>query len=216
MTAVRALIFDLDGTLLDSVGDIGGAMNEALSARGWPTHAVPEYLKMVGEGIEVLARKAAPPGTPEPTVMALAQEYRARYALRMEQQTRPYDGITAMLDALAQRKLPMAILSNKKHEFTVELVKRQLGKWPFVKVAGERQGVPRKPDPTAALELAQALGFAPAEIAFVGDTPIDMKTANAAGMLPVAVLWGFRGRDELVGAGARHLLSHPRELLPLL
>jgi phosphoglycolate phosphatase len=210
---VRGLIFDLDGTLLDSLGDIGGAMNEALAARGWPSHPITDYLRMVGEGIEMLARRAAPKGE---DITGLVDQYRARYRARMEHETRPYEGVADLLDALAERKVPMAVLSNKKDDFTVELVKRQLARWPFVAVRGEREGVPRKPDPGAALELAAELRLRPSEIAFVGDTPIDVKTALAAGMLPVAVLWGFRTRAELSAAGARHLLTRPGELMALL
>ncbi len=109
----------------------------------------------------------------------------------------------------------MAVLSNKRDEFVKALVAQRLGAFRFVDVRGERDGVPRKPDPAAALDLARALGVPPARIAFVGDTAIDMKTATAAGMRPVGVLWGFRGKDELVTHGARHLLATPEELLAL-
>lgn len=210
---IRAVIFDLDGTLLDSLADIGGAMNDALQSRGWPTHPLGAYLRFVGEGVEMLARRAAPKGT---DVGPLVDEYRARYGERMERETKPYIGVAELLDALKERGVPMAVLSNKRDDFTVELVKRQLGRWPFVAVRGERKDVLRKPDPAAALELGKALGFPPEEIAFVGDTAIDVKTAVAAGMLPVAVLWGFRTREELVKAGAKHVLSTPGELLTLL
>lgn len=209
---IRAVIFDLDGTLLDSLADIGGAMNEALQARGWPTHPLGAYLRFVGEGVEKLARRAAPR---DADVGPLVDEYRARYAQRMEQETKPYLGVPELLDALKLKGMPMAVLSNKRDDFTVELVKRQLSRWPFVDVRGERKDVPRKPDPAAALELARSLGFPPEEIAFVGDTAIDVKTAVAAGMLPVAVLWGFRTRAELVAAGAKHVLETPGELLTL-
>ncbi len=209
---IRGLIFDLDGTLLDSIADIGGAMNDTLASRGFPVHEMSAYLQMVGEGVETLALRALPKDS-HVDVVELVAAYRDRYSERMEANTRPYDGIPAMLDALTARGLPMAVLSNKREDFTIELVHRQLSKWRFVEVRGERRGVPRKPDPSAALELARALGITPKDCAFVGDTPIDVKTALAAGMQPVAVLWGFRGYDELHGAGARTLLTHPRELI---
>lgn len=210
---VRALIFDLDGTLLDSLGDIGGAMNDALKEKGLPQHPIPSYLRMVGDGIETLARRAVADTSQPVDVDDLVKVYRARYRERMEQETRPYDGISQMLDGLEAKQIPTAVLSNKRDDFTVELVRRQLGRWRFVDVRGEREGVPRKPDPQAALQIAEALKVPPGEIAFVGDTPIDMKTAVAAGMLPVAVMWGFRGHEELNAAGAKHVLAHPRELL---
>ena len=210
---IRAVIFDLDGTLLDSLTDIAQAMNDAISARGWPVHPVDAYLRMVGEGIENLARRAAPQ---ERDVPALLGDYRARYSRGMETTTRPYPGIPQMLDAVQEAGLKMAVLSNKREDFTVELVKRQLAKWSFKCVRGERHGVPRKPDPHSALELASALGHAPRDVAFVGDTPIDVKTALAAGMLPVAVTWGFRTREELEAAGARTAIERPDQLLAAL
>lgn len=209
---MRAVIFDLDGTLADSLGDIGGAMNEALAARSLPVHPLPAYHQFIGEGVEVLARKAAPM-LAEGEIQKLVEEYRARYAARIDAETKPYDGIPAMLDALVAQGTPIAVLSNKRDDFTVELVKRCFGRWPFRVVRGERQGVPRKPHPAAAVEIAAALGIAPADCTFVGDTAIDMKTAVAAGMTAVGVLWGFRGRDELVAAGATRLLAHPRDLI---
>ena len=109
----------------------------------------------------------------------------------------------------------MAVLSNKRDDFTREVVARRFGQWKFVEVRGERAGVPRKPDPTSALDVAKSLGLPPSELAFVGDTAIDMKTARAAGMTPIGVLWGFRGREELVTNGARHLLARPEELMAL-
>ncbi len=208
----RAAIFDLDGTLADSLGDIGGAMNEALAARGLKPHALPDYHPFIGEGVEHLARRAAP-SLEDAHLPAFVEEYRARYAARIDQDTRPYDGIVELLDALAAAEVPLAVLSNKRDDFTVELVKRRFGKWKFHAVRGERLGVKRKPDPAAAISIATELGVEPTDCVFVGDTAIDMKTAVAAKMLPVGVLWGFRGREELLAAGAKRLISHPRELL---
>lgn len=212
---MKAFIFDLDGTLADSLGDIGGAMNEALAARGLPTHALPDYHAFIGEGVEVLARRAAPM-VGERDLPKLVDEYRTRYAARLDATTKPYDGIPAMLDALVAAHLPLAVLSNKRDDFTVELVRRCFGRWPFAVVRGERADVPRKPNPAAALEIAATLGLQPGDCTFVGDTAVDMKTAVAAGMRPVGVLWGFRGRDELLAAGASVLISHPRELVDLI
>jgi len=212
---VKALIFDLDGTLSDSLEDIGVAMNAALAQYGLPEHPLDAYNHFVGAGIETLARRAAPE-SPKVALADLVEAFRTHYRAAGYPRTKPYDGIPEMLEALQQKGLKVAVLSNKREDFTRPIVKRQFGDYPFVDVRGERQGVPRKPDPQAALELAQVMGLPPAEIAFVGDTGIDMKTAVSSGMLPVGVLWGFRGRDELVEAGAKHLLSKPAELLDVI
>jgi phosphoglycolate phosphatase len=208
----RAAIFDLDGTLADSVEDVGGAMNEVLAARGYPQHDLPTYRRFVGDGIEMLIRRAVPAEALE-QVPQLLVEYRARYGLRLDSKTTLYPGIQALLDALVAAGVKLAVLSNKREEFTRELVRRLLPGVPFLEVRGEREGTPRKPDPTSALEVAAALGVPPAQCVFVGDTAVDMKTAVCAGMMPVGVLWGFRGREELVEGGARALLSSAVQLM---
>lgn len=209
-----ALIFDLDGTLADSLADIGGAMNEALAARGLPLHPLQDFRHMVGEGVETLGRRALPPGR-EAELAPLLEAYRAAYRARMTRETKPYPGIAELLEALKARRVPMAVLSNKRDDFTVGLVERLFGPGAFVEVRGEREGTPRKPDPTAALALAGVLGVEPARVGFVGDTPIDVRTALAAGMVPIAVTWGFRDEAEVRAAGARFVLGGPAALLPL-
>lgn len=208
------MIFDLDGTLADSLADIGGAMNDTLRDRGWPEHSHDEYKQFVGEGIEVLVTKASPPMS-ETLLKEVVTQYRAHYAERADRNTRPYAGIPEMLDRLAALPLPFAVLSNKRDDFTRGLVQRVFPKWAFAQVRGERVGVPRKPDPTAALEMARDLSLKPDEIAFVGDTPIDVRTALSAGMKSVAVTWGFRGEEELRGAGATNVIHRPEQLLGL-
>lgn len=207
----RGLIFDLDGTLVDSLADIGEAMNVTLRAHGLAEHPLPAYSRMVGEGIEKLVQRALPAACPLP-FPALVDEYRAAYRALDHRHTQIYPGIEALLERLTALGVPLAVLSNKRDDFTRDLVKKRLGRFPFQDVRGERAGVPRKPDPTAALELAAALDVAPARIGFVGDTPIDMNTARNAGMTGIGVLWGFRSRDELVAAGAKHLIATPGEL----
>lgn len=210
----RAAIFDLDGTLADSVEDVGGAMNEALAARGFPEHPMSTYRIFVGEGVEMLIRRALPP-TQLHLLPEVLTEYRERYGRRLVSHTRLYPGIDALLTALAAANVKLAVLSNKRDDFTRELVRRLMPQVPFAEVRGEREGTPRKPDPQSALEIAVALGVPPSQCVFVGDTGIDMKTAVSAGMVPVGVLWGFRGRDELLEGGARALLDRAEQLLAL-
>lgn len=215
-----ALIFDLDGTLADSLADIGESMNEVLLELGLPAHPVPAYKGFVGEGAENLVRRAVAAaqgreGLPRPMAELLAA-YARRYGAREHLASTPYPGIHPMLDGVVACGRKMAVLSNKRDDFTKHLVQQAFGRWPFVDVRGEREGVPRKPDPTAALELALALNVVPARIGFVGDTAIDVRTARAAGMVSIGVLWGFRSLEELTSAGAQHLLAAPEDLLALL
>ncbi|MFO0597555.1 MAG: HAD family hydrolase [Myxococcaceae bacterium] len=221
---IHALIFDLDGTLADSIGDIGTAMNEVLRGLGLREHSLTDYKRFVGEGAEVLVRRAVAASRGEEVervtlprpVAELCEAYRVAYAKLEHAQSAPYPGIAGLLGALQQRGTRLAVLSNKRDDFTRHLVEHAFPEVRFADVRGEREGVPRKPDPTAAFELSLALDVMPHRIGFVGDTAIDMKTAVNAGMIPIGVLWGFRSREELVGAGARHLLAQPSDLLALL
>ena len=212
---VHALIFDLDGTLADSITDIAEAMNSALKQHALPPHPVDAYRLMVGEGVTMLATRAMGAGADPALLGSVLAAHHAAYQGNAHAKTWPYPGIDALLARLVELKVPMAVLSNKRDALTAALVKQRFGSIPFVAVRGEQEGVPRKPDPTAAFELALALNVLPANIGFVGDTAVDMKTARAAGMKAIGVLWGFRGREEIEGAGAQHLLSKPDELLAL-
>lgn len=210
----QAVVFDLDGTLADSLNEIAGAMNEVLRAYGFSGHPVEAYRHMIGEGVETLVRRALPADA-HARVPHLLTEYRQRYAQKMHL-TAPYAGIENMLTVLEERHVHKAVLSNKRDDFTQAMVRTLFGRWQFFDIRGERQGMPRKPHPQAALEMVEALGVLPQHCAFVGDTAIDMQTAVNAGMVPVGVLWGFRGREELLAAGARCLISQPMELLEVL
>jgi phosphoglycolate phosphatase len=212
---LRAAIFDLDGTLVDSLADIAAAMNHSLTQHGLPTHPVADYRSYVGEGVMVLVRKATPGGD-EQLHASVLDAYRAYYADHLFDQTRTFPGIPAMLTRLAAEDVRLAVLSNKSDTFTKRLVEGLLPGVPFTAVYGERPGVPRKPDPTAALEVATELGVAPADCAFVGDTPVDMNTARNAAMYGIGVTWGFRSAEELRAHGARALATTAEELLAAL
>lgn len=213
MFPFQAVIFDLDGTLADSLRDLGDAMNRALEDFKLPPHPLDAYRRFVGEGVDVMVRRAAAPEARPDVLKAIADDYRRHYGLIDHAHTGPYPGIAELLDALTAAKVKLAVLSNKRDDFTKALVAKQFSRWRFADVRGEREGVPRKPDPTAALELALALNVLPANIAFVGDTAVDMNTAKNAGMQRIGCLWGFRDRDELVGAGAQRLLATPMDLV---
>ncbi len=196
----RGVIFDLDGTLADSLADIGAAMNRTLRAHGFPEHPLDAYRTFVGEGVRKLAERALPAGT-EALRDAFIAAYQTDYAEHLLDATRLFPGIPEVLDRLAAASVPVAVLSNKPDVPTRRLVEALCARWRFRAVNGERPGVPRKPDPASALELADLLAAPPEEIAFVGDTSVDMLTARAASMRPVGVLWGFRPK-EVLASGA--------------
>ncbi len=211
----RAVIFDLDGTLLDSLADIGESVNTVLTERGYPAHPLASYRSFVGDGMTMLLRRVLPEADrdDDATVAACVARLKEVYGGRSDRLTRPYDGIAELLDELEERGIAMAVLSNKPHELTVGLVERLLGGWSFEPVFGERPAVPRKPDPSAALEIAGLLGLAPADILYIGDTPTDLATARAAAMPALGAAWGFRSEAELRQAGATRIVHHPSDVL---
>mgnify|MGYP001110121513 CR=1 FL=1 len=211
------VLFDLDGTLLDTLEDLANSMNTALHRLGFEGHPVADYRYYVGDGTEILARRVLPPThRNERTVEQCVEAMLAEYQKRWHEKTRPYTGVPDLLDALMARRIPMAILSNKKHEFTQLTVSRLLPNWQFTAVVGAKPGVPKKPDPTAALQIAADLHLQPENLLYVGDTNTDMQTATAAGMYPVGALWGFRTEEELRATGAKAIIARPQDLLPYL
>jgi phosphoglycolate phosphatase len=208
----RAVIFDLDGTLLDSLADIAAAANRALAALGLPGHDTEAYRRMVGSGADVLMQRALPDD--QQTLLRSALErFREHYRSGMLDHTAPYEGVPQLLDRLSERGVPMAVLSNKPDAAAQQIVATLLGRWTWSAVAGHRADVPKKPDPVAATRMAEKLGVEPADCLFVGDSAVDMQTAVNAGMRPIGVLWGFRDRGELIEHGAAELLEQPLELL---
>ena len=215
---IKLVVCDLDGTLLDTLEDLADSMNSVLARLGFPTHGEEAYKYFIGEGMENLVRRALPePARGEPaTVARCLGSMREEYGRRWKMRSKPYEGIPELLDILAERRIEMAVLSNKPDDFTKSMVAELLPGHPFAVVLGERPSVPRKPDPAAAVEIALRLRIPPAEFLYLGDTSIDMITACAAGMFAVGALWGFREADELMAHGARKLLSSPIQLLELL
>jgi phosphoglycolate phosphatase len=212
---IKAVLFDLDGTLADTLTDLANATNWALMQLGCPVHAVDRYRHMVGDGARQLCARALPMDRQhllDKTVKLMRQRYAAHWA----DQTRLYPGIIELVHALAADDYRLAVLSNKPDDFTQRVVAHYFQPNPFHVVRGQRPGTPLKPDPTAALEIARQVGVPAAEWMYLGDTNTDMQTARAAGMYPVGVLWGFRDRVELLGNGARTLVERPEQILTLL
>lgn len=214
----KAVIFDLDGTLLDTIEDLTDSMNAALAGLGFPGRSIEECKQLVGDGLATFVERVLPPEARDnPAIAArLTERMRAEYKRRNAVKTKPYEGITELLDTLTERAMAMAVLSNKPHDSTVEIVKKYFPRWTFRAIFGAREGVPIKPDPAAALEIAQILNVAPAEILYLGDTNTDMWTAYAAGMFAVGALWGFRTARELKATGAKILIEKPMDFLSLL
>jgi phosphoglycolate phosphatase len=209
----KAVLFDLDGTLLDSLEDLATAANRVLSAQGLPPHPVDAYRYFVGAGVKVLVERILPESRRSADVIAASMAaFEEEYAKNWHDRTAPYPGIAEMLDLLTAQGLRLSILSNKPDVFTRLCVQQLLPRWIFDPLLGQRPGVAKKPDPAAALEIAASLGLRPDEILYVGDTSIDMQTARGAGMDAAGVLWGFRTADELRAAGALHLIASPGEL----
>ncbi len=210
---VSAVIFDLDGTLLNSLEDLADSMNAALDAMGFPGHPLAKYRYMVGDGVTALVQRALPAGSSREAVDRGVAKMKAEYAERWDHKTKPYPGVAELLDYLSAENLPMNILSNKMADFTQRMVNRFLNAWSFHSVVGLNEHVPRKPNPKGALRIAEANGIPPEQFIFIGDTNTDIRTACAAGMIPLGVEWGFRTRDELLKSGAAEVFSRPQDLL---
>jgi phosphoglycolate phosphatase len=211
-----AAVFDLDGTLLDTLTDLANAANAVLARQGYATHAVADYRRFIGAGVETLFARALPPGAGDRDRIARCiRQFEEAYTQYWNIHTRPYPDVIEMLAALQARQIKMAVLSNKPHRFTERCVAEFLPTVKFELVLGQRQGVPRKPDPAGALEIATALAVPVDQFIYVGDSTIDMETARRAGMIPVGVTWGFQSRAELEQNGAPTLIELPLELLDI-
>lgn len=212
----KAVIFDLDGTLIDSLHDIADAMNRVLAANGYSTHPYDTYRTFVGRGLRNLTEKSLPGTVVDEAVinrvhLELLSDYKRYYA----EKTGLYAGIADLLDALTEKHIGMAILSNKADAITQRIAEKLLKRWPFSLIIGTGDSIPRKPDPTGAFLCSSTLEVAPESCVYVGDSDIDMQTALRTGMYPVGVTWGFRTREELERNGAALLIDRPADLLVL-
>lgn len=214
---LKAIVFDLDGTLLDTLEDIAISANFALKTLGFEEEEVSKYRYFVGEGVIKLFENifASHPQSDDVIARAVAL-FESHYAVQFYKNTKLYDGVSKMLTFLQKRGFKLAILSNKPDSFTKKCALKYLRQWNFEAVYGAREGVPRKPHPQGALDVAEALHVKPQECYYVGDTMIDMQTANGAKMIAIGALWGFRDEEELRTHGAHHLCSSPTDVIKLL
>lgn len=207
----KAVLFDLDGTLNDTLTDISTAMNHALRAHGLPEFAVDAYRYLVGDGAKKLAERAV--RDRQDLREAVQRTYQAYYETHALVTTRPYDGIPELLAALRALGLRLCVLSNKPDADTRNVIAHFFPQVDFAVVRGQVEGVPVKPDPAGALAVAAQMGIKPDDFLYLGDTSVDMTCARNAGMHPIGVLWGFREAQELLDSGAEHLIAAPMDLL---
>ncbi len=213
----KLIIFDLDGTLLDTLGDLAVACNAVLALRGLPQHSLEEYRRFVGNGIMRLVERALPEPLRNPyTVEAARRDFVSYYTDHIDARTTPYAGIPELLAELHARGMRLAVASNKFQAGTEKLVRLFFPDIPFAVVSGQRTDVPLKPDPAVDLDILRRTGLSAGEAVHVGDSAIDVQAARAAGIRSVGVTWGFRSREELVGAEADAIIDRPDRLLDLL
>ena len=213
-TPIKAVLFDLDGTLLDTLDDLADAANRVLGRAGLPTHHRAAYRRFVGDGSRMLITRALPAEHRRPdTIETCLAAFKADYGRRWAEATRPYPGIPDLLEALSRRNIACGVVTNKPHPFAERCVRHFFPQTAFGFVAGQVEGVPLKPHPQSALAAAAHLQAAAPQCLFLGDSGVDMETATAAGMLPFGAAWGFRPSAELLHSGAFAVLEHPGEML---
>lgn len=206
------LIFDLDGTLVDSLPGIAASLNRTLVAHGLPGHSDAAIRSFVGDGLKTLVLRAAPSSAIPTLHASIVSLFKRDYELSWTQGTKVYPGIPGMLEELQRGGCQLAVLSNKSHEFTVAMVRAMFPTIHFAMVLGQQDKRPQKPQPDGALQIAAELGVNPADCLIIGDSTIDLETAANAGMRAIAVGWGYHDRQRLLAAGATRIIDEPAEL----
>ncbi|WP_419767771.1 HAD family hydrolase [Arcobacter sp.] len=210
---MKSLIFDLDGTLINSLLDIALSMNKVLEKHGYETHEIDKYNYFVGDGALVLVKNALPQDTTKEDVQLVLKSFIEIYEQNTHNNTFAYEGIYEMLEKLEKLKIKKAILSNKPHLFTLKYMGKLFNNFNFQEIHGQKSDVPKKPDPTMAIQIATKLNTPCNQIVFIGDTSTDIKTAKNANMLSIGVAWGFRPIEELKEAGADFIAYKPMDIV---
>ncbi|MDE6392589.1 MAG: HAD family hydrolase [Muribaculaceae bacterium] len=210
----KLVIFDLDGTLLNTIADLGNACNYALRKGGYAEHPLTAYNYMVGNGIRRLMERATPDATPE-TIERLLEDFRTYYNEHCTDRTEPYPGMPELLETLTAKGIKVAVASNKYQAAVDKIIDHYFPHVEFAAIRGERADCPRKPDPSVVFALLNESPTPKADVMMVGDSAVDMETARRACIESVGVTWGFRPVSELRGAYADHIVSDPSEILTL-
>lgn len=206
------LILDLDGTLVDSLTGITASLNHSLAEHDQSTHPTSAVRNFVGDGVVMLVKRALGEAHQPTLAASVINSFKQHYDANWQSGTDPYEGITEVLEALNKAGYPLAVLSNKPHAFTTAMTARVFPKIKFAAVLGQRDGIPHKPEPQGALEIAKISGRAAQDCIIIGDSTMDLETARRAGMHAIAVTWGYHDRHRLIEAGATHMIDHPHQL----
>jgi len=212
---IKGIIFDLDGTLVDTIKDIGDATNTLLKIHGYSQYTTEDFIRWIGNGAAKFIEEAMGEEVDPVQLKNYVSEFKEIYRVNLHNKSKLYEGISELLDELTQRGIKLAILSNKPHHLTEAVVSFYLSKWDFKPVFGQRIDVPRKPDPAGAIEIAYLMGIETNRILFVGDSVGDLKTSVAAGMVPVGVSWGY-GLKQPYRVNGNTIIHHPQELISLI
>lgn len=214
MKNINTIIFDLDGTLLNTLDDLADSVNYALGQHGCPERGIEEVKHFVGNGVRNLMELSTPEGSDNPLFESCLDTFREYYSKNMRNNTRPYDGIMELLEELAKNNYKVAIVSNKFDRAVKELAKDYFGDYISVAI-GESGGVRKKPEPDCVFEALHELASETKEAIYIGDSEVDVKTARNAGLACVGVTWGFRSRELLIDEGADYIIDSPMELMAL-
>ena len=210
----QAAIFDMDGTLIDSLEDLTDSVNEAMAHYDFPSHTLEECRYFVGNGARKLIERSVPKDKASDSdfVSEVLEYYNGCYKRHLTNKTHPYDGILEMLQNLQSKKIPLGVCTNKQQFAADEIISAMFPANMFGAVIGDQKGMPRKPDPAKVLKIAAQFNVKPERVAYFGDTSVDMETAHNAGFLSIGVTWGFRPKSELIESGAEIIINHPSEL----
>jgi len=216
MYKINGIIFDLDGTILDTIYDIADSMNTVLKKYGYPNHEYEEFKEFLGNGFKNLVKRSLPKEADESIVDRALELFTEEYEKNYINKTKPFEGIKYVLKVLQDNKIKMAVNSNKKDLFTKNLVDKFFSDINFVSVYGDREGIKRKPDPQTSLEIAKTMGLSPNEIIYIGDSEVDVMTAKNANMKSGIVSWGYRDLEQLEKYDVDYIYYKPNDILKII